>query len=251
MVANHWRVILVVLVICGLAAVFSRPGSAESQQAENSRDGSLSELSSRINKLETEKHMTDASVSWLSNCHPPVGSVVAFVGPWPPPKPTGGQYSEGEIGWMLCDGDRIDEAQFPQLAAVLRTNHGNSEGSICLPNLQGQFLRGIVADRTPGHPEPWATGMPRQPFVTATGGEHNHHGEKGTSYGLLLRAATLQDGDVTCKEMDNTPGEPVIANDWQGITNHNGHTHEVTGGDPETRPSNIAVHWIIKAKAER
>jgi hypothetical protein len=82
--------------------------------------------------------------------------------------------------------------------------------------------------------------MPRSKFGTKSAGKHVHT--------LSVRQ---NDGD------HDKPGNEVTTHnkywntrpgDKSGMLPAGEHTHEITGGDAETRPMNIAVYWIIKFK---
>jgi hypothetical protein len=200
--------------------------------------------------------------SHLSRANPPVGTVVAFAGKWRPRRGKGPEWTEAELGWLLCDGRKWDVVQqslqkdldelgmkasagqlLLELRAVLDTDS--------LPDYQGYFLRGLdttgkrdKGDLTKSGQQPRknvgsvqtdSTKRPNQPFITDDPGNHVHlaptwNGKAGNyevpqnKYGYDFESAA--------------PTEPKGA-----------HTHKVTGGgDSETRPINIAVHWIIKFK---
>jgi microcystin-dependent protein len=63
----------------------------------------------------------------------PPGTVVAFAGGTIP------------VGWLLCDGRAVSQADYPELAAALGTSWGPADagGSFTLPDFRGQFLRGV------------------------------------------------------------------------------------------------------------
>jgi hypothetical protein len=55
------------------------------------------------------------------------------------------------------------------------------------------------------------------------------------------RESTLEDGDYT-------PGEPDLIG-IRGMPVSGQHNHTVSGGDPETRPRNMPVHYLIKVRS--
>jgi len=57
----------------------------------------------------------------------PTGSVIAFAGIAAP------------SGWLMCDGATYSSTQYPDLAAVL----GVLSGNFTVPDLRGQFIRGV------------------------------------------------------------------------------------------------------------
>lgn len=82
----------------------------------------------------------------------PVGSIIAFAGKIG--KPSDSQPNEPfttqpieAFGWMVCDGSALNASQYPELYAVLGNLYGGSGGTFNLPDLRGQFLRGIGEDK--------------------------------------------------------------------------------------------------------
>ena len=68
----------------------------------------------------------------------PVGSVISYAGVTPPE------------GWLICDGSAVPRSLFPDLFAAIGTAWGAGDGSATfnLPDLQGQFLRGVAGVST-------------------------------------------------------------------------------------------------------
>ena len=182
-------------------------------------------------------------------CGVPVGTVVAYMGNTVPD------------GWLIADGRPLQRSDFRALYEAIGTVHGagyqgaNRVADFNLPDLRGQFLRGVdrsdtgapsgrdqAADRRAAAPggntgmavgtvEAAATQMPQNKFAAAPNGRHSHeythtpilenqgHGEHYWHLARHLeRLRTSEDGE---------------------------HGHTITGGDRETRPTNVAVYWII------
>lgn len=185
-------------------------------------------------------------------CGVPVGTVVAYMGNVVPEN------------WMIADGRPLSRTDFRPLFDAIGTAHGsgyqgeNRVADFNLPDLRGQFLRGVdrsdagassgrdvAAERRPAAPggntgldvgtvQDAATQMPRVPFTAEAAGEHSHEythtpvhrdqGNKGTFWHL---------GSNPVGARTSTDGQ---------------HRHTIAGGDRETRPRNVAVYWIICAK---
>jgi Phage Tail Collar Domain len=213
----------------------------------------IDELKASLLDLKLEQTRLAEQHSRLSRSVPPVGSVVALAGVWPPRKADKGRWTEDEIGWLLCDGRKIEGGQYAALRAVL--------GEAVLPDYRGCFLRGIdrgTDGRTSGRdkggvrthkgpPQCATTQLPVTPFQTgAPSGQLGYKEPQvvhevdvypvmprrkpridlGTGpYSYPVSLTTVKDGKVT---------------DTQ--------THPISGGDPETRPVNMAVNWIIRFK---
>jgi len=152
-------------------------------------------------------------------------------------------------GWLECNGQTINATTYPELAAIFPGGK--------VPDFRGAFLRGDGlnqngiwgdAGRAVGSRQEDATKRPNTAFTgaTNTAGVHTH--------GLWSRRMNAYSG-AGYSPAAQTVGEGINAG---GVTNVSGrwmdsdgdHSHTVTingGGDPETRPKNFAVKWIIKA----
>jgi microcystin-dependent protein len=111
-------------------------------------DDGKSETLEKLNQL--IKTLADA-LQRLRLTSPPIGSVQAFAGEWPPRNADSTAWTELDIGWLLCDGRGIADTEaslhgelqrrgkqapagglLKELRAVLRTNQ--------LPDLRGHTL---------------------------------------------------------------------------------------------------------------
>lgn len=172
----------------------------------------------------------------------PPGAIIAFGGDTPP------------AGWLLCDGAAVSRATYPQLFAAIGLSYGVGDNSSTfhLPDLRGRFLRGkdrganVDRDaRGAGQVQDWATGLPRNGFAT-TGVDLSHtHGYDDwwhsgstcpTVHADRTGSDTTDQDNMRCQDQRTTAASGGPA-----------HSHEVTGGDPETRPTNVTVNWIIRA----
>lgn len=193
----------------------------------------------------------------------PVGTVVAFAGP----------RSNIPNGWLLCDGRPMVIADFPALFGAIDISWGgDGESRFCLPDLRGQFLRGVDHNHagTPtdpprdpdrderdfANPDPlmelrgnlgnlvgssqrYATALPRTSrFQTDNPGKHHHLDPTwGGGPGPFELAVGAARGPGNSDFVPENPTSPDGA-----------HTHAViSGGDEESRPANAYVYWIIKA----
>ena len=193
----------------------------------------------------------------------PIGTVMAFAGKAIP------------VGWLLCDGQPLRKADYPELFAAVDTSYGSGlqpDGSkvpgtdFNLPDYRGVFLRGVDADRNGvaadrdsdrdgrrpargtggnrgnavGSYQEYATALPTNPFSAAEAGGHRHHLDVETT---ASRAARGRD------EISNTLAYPFVGprNVQSAVDGQHGHVVSI-GGDRETRPRNVSVYWIIKAR---
>lgn len=193
------------------------------------------------------KGVSDAlALTALNN--PPVGSVVAYAGTWPPGGPPPGEKQWAERnGWALCNGASFDKGQYEHLYAAL----GGSQ----LPNYQGFFLRGLDPtgkndpDRLAkkelyvGSPQNDAIG-PHRHAVTVTGpisvkyldwqvtrwGNPNNENDNKAGGGQGYKEAKFVEATAS------------------GNATLKGSAEITEGGGKDTRPKNVAVHFLIKTK---
>jgi hypothetical protein len=149
----------------------------------------------------------------------------------------GGGYPVGAISmwpnatppqdWLLCDGSTFNATAYPELAQVLSGN--------TLPDLTNQFVRGSSPTRAPLTLENDSTALPNTPFLAAS--TTHTHVVASHVYSHSLNTNRIGEGDGSSGGDQTSPAGGA-------------HTHPITGGDPETRPANIALAFIIKARTE-
>lgn len=127
-------------------------------------------------------------------------------------------------GWLLCDGSQFDQTKYPDLYAAL----GNSSK---VPDLRGYFLRGLD---TAGHVDRDGSGRTVLSVQQDAFGKHHH-----TTDELPWFWSERSDGsDHICARPGQDPG-----NTGNGL-----HQQDSTdAGGAETRPINVAVHYLIFA----
>jgi hypothetical protein len=217
------------------------------------------------------KLLADA-LEHLRRTSPPIGSVQAFAGEWPPRRTDGKAWTEFEIGWLLCDGRKLGDVEtalrreaetfrkrvpadgmLTVLRAVLTPRNGKAPET--LPDYRGVFLRGwddrpAPAGRDPGRllgsNQKDATRRPDTPFSTDEQGKHNHV-DREDAVALLLDPGREIPRFPSGFQMAPAPGKTASVKDPYPISAQGNHRHSVTaGGDAETRPANVAVNYIIK-----
>ena len=170
----------------------------------------------------------------------PVGSVITFCGNLekytPGAEPKAFTTYPELYGWLICDGTQLNTSEYPELYSVLGQLYGPetpADGSVFnLPNLCGQFLRGIGTDQGSTENRTAATGG-TQNGVGSTQKDalqtHQHAyqeangslpSDKGTAFAALISAFT---------------GPPV-----------QGPGPAVNVSQSETRPPNVFVYYLIK-----
>ena len=192
----------------------------------------IADLTDRIRALEAGRQIQEESISWLSRTSPPVGTVVAFIGPWEPTDSKGKKWSEIELGWLLCDGrDMQPEGKagyeiYDELVKVL--------GKTKLPDLRGCFLRGIDASidgtttsgrdkdgvRPVGAEQDWATGLPKAQFNADLAGAFDPTNGDNRAQLVVVDGG----GDTVHEKTDATDGEINIRHGIP-VGQHPGHTH--------------------------
>lgn len=170
----------------------------------------------------------------------PVGSIVAY----------GGDKDQLPENWAVCNGAEVESSKYPILAQKLNSLWGAAaSGKVKLPDLRGYFLRGVDdgsgrdpdAQRTVGSVQSDSTKMPNSSFGTSLKGGHDHNVPTWTGVlGGNLEISTHQAGFPHAAALDYFPAIPT--------SRVEDHSHDITGGDVETRPKNADVFWIIKLK---
>ena len=172
-------------------------------------------------------------------------------------------------GWLYCDGSSYDTAgEYAELFATIGFAWGNNGGQFNLPDLRGQFLRGVndgvgadvdAASRTAGNPG-GNTGD-NVGSQQAEGYKHNHAvAISVTSPDAGSHVHTYANSTIgTTPDNDNSTVNSFQypnANDNSETNSQGDHTHTVdvngntgTLGANETRPANASVFYIIKYKS--
>ena len=177
---------------------------------------------------------------------------------------------------MLCDGRPLRKDDYPALFQAIGTAYGDgttdtdrtktvSGYDFNAPDLRGLFLRGVdggagrdpdVATREPLRPggagdgaagafQDKATARPVKAFTT------DEIPAFDPANGGYDRLVTANGTDTVHENTDDSPGtsEPALHSS-ERVRVVPQHSHTVTGGgDAETRPVNVAVHYLIKFKS--
>ncbi len=192
----------------------------------------------------------------------PIGVVNAFAGPRSQVKPGGWLY---ERGWRLCDGASVPRADYEELFAVIGAAHGgNSEQTVFhLPDLRGRFVRGVdhgaareegakgrdvdasarISAQTGGNATDLVGSLQLDQF------QGHKHKDLGHYHNYMFFQAPYRSGDdAHDRNCEDVAGTGKTSLGYARITD----PVESKWGKPrfglETRPSNIALNWIIKAK---
>lgn len=173
----------------------------------------------------------------------PPGAVMSFA------------MSAAPVGWYPCDGTTVSRTgSGANLFAAIGTIHGvgNNSTTFNVPNLQGQFIRGLTTNLSTTSRDPLSATRVNQignvqtdvfkshnhNGTTIAGGSHEHDVNiviGSTGAGSALQASNAASNEHPTGRVDVQPG---------GV-----HSHTFTSnntGDIETRPINIALLFCIK-----
>ena len=193
---------------------------------------------------------------------PPIGSVVAYAGP-------AATVDEGTGNWLICDGRPLSRLGFEALFAAIGTCWGGDGApTFFLPDLRGQFLRGV--DRaangraTPIHDPDRGE---RRAFRPDTAPQHP--GNAGNDVGSFqddeflqhahrvadpghdheVKRGFLANGEGGYGQGGPTGSGGSDAYDWgdrRVTTPSTTGIQLVPAGGSETRPMNAYVYWLIR-----
>jgi microcystin-dependent protein len=200
----------------------------------------------------------------IPSAPPPPGSVLPYMG---------GDTSDDlldleQSGWFLCDGRLIDDLSDEGLSRsekeefkALLTRSGNPDPNH-LPDLRGYFLRG--ADRSSGRDPDIASRSGTGNKIGSTQDDefrsHTHSGSTSSANSTTDDASTGDNLNVSTVQLLPAAGPgadgPVVVN---GVSINNVNHHHTLGsstgsassssvGGSETRPRNVYVNYIIKAR---
>ena len=157
----------------------------------------------------------------------PIGTVVAFAGFAIP------------SGWLSCNGSAKVITQFPELYAAILGTYGGGGGSFNVPDLRGEFIRGMDLGRGVD---------PGRPLGSNQTDAYRNHDHNYTTVAILVA------GVAGATNFYVTHPNTVSG------TNQYHHNTDMSGGDgigtygdhdfgqpiEETRPRNVAMKYIIK-----
>ncbi len=157
----------------------------------------------------------------------PIGTILAYAG-------LVDGNARGELarqGWLVCDGEEYSEEEYPELEDTIGAIYGSTRpGMFNVPDLRGRFVRGVDA------------GVGRDPDVESRSG-----GDVRTRLGSVQEdELRSHDHPVPVLGDVDPNGQSACGRD-PGVRVPGGYRTRATGGE-ETRPKNIYVNWIIKAR---
>ena len=175
-------------------------------------------------------------------------------------------------GWLPCDGRALSRTDFPELWQLLKTKYGEgyaSDGNkvpgcdFNIPDYRGLFFRGhdfkdphtnTLSGRDVGlaSREPYGAQLPGPNGAV---GSLQKDATRRPDNNLTTDTKGAHDHGYTAFDFERDRGHG--ANYWHLLKNpgtvrtsvDGDHDHQVTGGgDPETRPMNVSIVWVIRAK---
>jgi hypothetical protein len=234
------------------------------------QDQEVKDLQALVKSLqETERSLVE-QLNSIASFTTPIGTVVAYSGHWPPAGSTRDAY-ETQCGWMLCDGRALSsrDSKYKELYGAIGDLYGTTGDKFNLPDYRGVFLRGTpegndrlsraASDNRKAHQcrdgnGPDAAGIgtyQEDAFLThevEITSKHQHIA------GLQVYGANAGDQyDVAAIN-----GLEGASRNLKYYTDHEKFlkTHHTVGQDEgrskggnalETRPKNVAVHYLIRA----
>ncbi len=140
--------------------------------------------------------------------------------------------------WLLCNGQEISRADYPDLFKAIGINFGAGNGTTTfnVPNYQGKFLRGLGGNSAADFYTKQAEGLPN-----ITGGTENaSFSNVGEGSGCII---TEGSGSYVA-------GAGGIGSKYARFRIDASKSSSIYGASSHVTPENYAVNYFIKAKAE-
>ena len=160
----------------------------------------------------------------------PVGTIMAY----------GGNTADQNIlnqlqarGWLPCDGALLETKDYPDLVAAIKTAFGTTDAKVNfrVPDLRGRFLRGDDQ------------GTNRDPDANSRAAINPGGNQRGVGSLQNDEFKSHNHGYSKFPDREYTDQGKAGGSHWAP-----GRALTETAGGNETRPKNVAVNWIIKAK---
>ena len=214
----------------------------------------------------TEQEIKKIIEQEVSN-HFPVGMIFAFPAETIPEN------------FLPCEGQELSKKQYPTLFALIGNTFGGSSATFCIPDLQGQFIRGLDREgnldiegngdlRKIGSPqEDTLQGHKHDAYLNSNGG-HDHKIYVDSKNKISYGTNTFSSDDTAYLRVPRKPSEYELYKDSSAydfsasvestyIGDHS-HNFAIKGViddsygqvriSSETRPTNIALIFCIKVK---
>lgn len=151
----------------------------------------------------------------------PVGTIVAYGGRNIP------------IGWLLCDGNQVNRSQYMSLYLIIDSvwGAGNGTSTFNLPDLRGQFLRGV-------------SGTSNMDPDTTSRTQKFNGGNIGNKVGSYQLDELKSHSHLITRRTNSANGNYFAAG--ANSASNAGPDSTLDTGGSETRPKNANVFYIIK-----
>ena len=182
----------------------------------------------KAKSFETDAGVSMAAIQNAVNMLVPIGTIMAY----------GGDTANAEVvkqlegqGWLPCDGRKVERQDYGDLFNAIGTAYGAGDAptKFQVPDFRGRFLRGTDQ------------GTKRDPDAGSRRAEPNG-GNSGDKAGSI-QDDQFKEHTHTYNMFPHSSGDIASGRYWQG-----GRAETGKAGGNETRPKNVYVNWIIKAK---
>lgn len=161
----------------------------------------------------------------------PPGAVMSFA------------VSAAPVGWLACDGTAVSRAEYADLFTAVGTIYGvgNNSTTFNVPNLQGQFVRGLTTNQSTASRDP----------LSATRVLGNVQGDAIRNIVGEFKVAGATGGiDDVSGAFSSTNGQnlsfPAPVGSSINVGRGRFNASNVVPTAPENRPINIALLYCIK-----
>lgn len=253
---------LLTLALIALIAKHEPLVGAQGQPASNEElNKKIADLEKSVSDLRKSDEEGLKAISALSLTDPPVGTIMAFAGEFPPMRDKTRRWTEEELGWMTCNGRELKTSTYEEVFRAIGFSWGKkSDNEFYLPNLGGRFLRGIDTGQNLDPDKASRTNREGNVVGAVVGSlqkdEFKKHGHGITDPGHSHTTNRGIQGDVR-EEVEGGSGASTNGWDCGGFCSaiiqpsKTNITVNPEGTSSETRPKNAYVHYIIKFKSSR
>lgn len=149
-------------------------------------------------------------------------------------------------GWLKCNGAAVSRTLYAALFNEIGTTYGAGDGSTTfnVPDLRGEFVRGLDDGRGVDASRAIGTGQTDQ--MQRITGTLSFVTNAGAGVGVGGVSGSMTSGGITTNNLPGhvAGGAKTNAVNFDSGSSPNARTSADTTG--ETRPRNVAMHFIIK-----
>lgn len=176
-----------------------------------------------------------ASTEFVQNVVPP-GVVFPYAGPIPP------------SGWLLADGSEVSRTTYARLFAAIGTTYGAGNGATTfnLPDLRGEFIRGL--DNARGVDAGRGLGSAQLDALQNIAGSAGFRPADGSAAGAGTGSNMSGPFSYSTKAGAGGASPVQLGGTGKAADVLFFNASNVARTSTETRPRNIAMNFIIKAQ---